>query len=305
MKLLYAYKNGNYNVKIYEDGTKIRMTEDDYFKAEFPENIDIKISDKCDMGCEFCHEGSTTNGLNAHFDWKFLNTLKRGTELAIGGGNVFENTSLEYFMKRCKDNNVIANLTLHQDHFLSENYHTNVKVLQSKGLLNGVGVSYNPSQVDLLINKFETDEDYKKLKKNCVIHVINGIHSFDEIMKLANKDFKILFLGYKQLRRGITFLTKHDLEIQQKQKEIYDNMEDIIKAFKVVSFDNLAIEQINMKRMFTDEQWEEFYMGDDGQFTMYIDLVKGQYALNSTSLDRFDIKENIIDMFSHVNSLRK
>ena len=68
MKLLYTYKNGNYNVKIYEDGTKIRMTEDDYFKAEFPENIDIKISDKCDMGCEFCHEGSTLNGNNSNFN---------------------------------------------------------------------------------------------------------------------------------------------------------------------------------------------------------------------------------------------
>jgi len=305
MKLLHTYTNGNYNVKIYEDGTKIRMTEDEYFKAEFPENIDIKISDKCDMGCEFCHEGSTLNGNNANFDWAFLNTLKKGTELAIGGGNVFENPHLEYFMKRCVESGIIANLTLHQNHFLSDDYHTSVKKLQSKRLLHGIGVSYNPSQVDLLIEKFETDENYKRLKNNCVIHVINGIHSFEDIMKLSNMNFKILFLGYKQLRRGITFLTKHDFEIQQKQQEIYDNMDTIIKSFKVVSFDNLAIEQINMKRMFTDEQWEQFYMGDDGQFTMYIDLVKGEYALNSTALNRFDMKDNITEMFQHVNSLRQ
>lgn len=35
--LLYYYQNGNYDVKIYSDGTKVRTTEDDEFIAQFPE----------------------------------------------------------------------------------------------------------------------------------------------------------------------------------------------------------------------------------------------------------------------------
>ena len=45
MKLLGKYNNGNYTVSLFDDGTKIRETEADFFDAEFPENIDCKITD--------------------------------------------------------------------------------------------------------------------------------------------------------------------------------------------------------------------------------------------------------------------
>lgn len=41
-------------------------------------------------------------------------------------------------------------------------------------------------------------------------------------------------------------------------------------------------------------------MGDDGQFTMYIDLVNNQFAKNSTSTIRYDLLDNIDDMFKIV-----
>ena len=53
MKILGIYKNGNYQVTILDDGTKIRRTEEDEFIPEFPENADVKITDKCCQGCPF------------------------------------------------------------------------------------------------------------------------------------------------------------------------------------------------------------------------------------------------------------
>lgn len=41
-------------------------------------------------------------------------------------------------------------------------------------------------------------------------------------------------------------------------------------------------------------------MGDDGQFTMYIDLVDKEFAKSSTSSEGFKIKDNIVDMFNMV-----
>ena len=78
---------------------------------------------------------------------------------------------------------------------------------------------------------------------------------------------------------------------------------NIIKGFKVVSFDNLAIDQLKLRRIFSNKDWNEFYMGDDGQFTMYIDLVEEKYALSSTSIERFEIMDDIVDMFNVVKSL--
>ena len=48
--LIGEYINGNYTVKIYEDGTKIRETKEDEFISSFPESIDLKITNRCNMG---------------------------------------------------------------------------------------------------------------------------------------------------------------------------------------------------------------------------------------------------------------
>ena len=45
-KILGKYRNGNYSVCIFDDGTKIRKTDDDEFCPDFAENIDLKITDK-------------------------------------------------------------------------------------------------------------------------------------------------------------------------------------------------------------------------------------------------------------------
>ena len=74
-------------------------------------------------------------------------------------------------------------------------------------------------------------------------------------------------------------------------------MQEVKKMFKVLSFDNLAIKQLDVKSLLTEEEWNKFYMGDDGTHTMYIDLVKNKYAQSSTSEERFDLLENINEMF--------
>ena len=76
--VLNTYKNGNYIVRIYEDGSKVRLTLDDDFNASFPESIDIKITNYCDNNCPMCHENSSINGKHAVFDYPFfLNPLKK------------------------------------------------------------------------------------------------------------------------------------------------------------------------------------------------------------------------------------
>ena len=44
MKVLGRYKNGNYDVTLLSEGTKIRETEDDEFIPDFAESMDIKLT---------------------------------------------------------------------------------------------------------------------------------------------------------------------------------------------------------------------------------------------------------------------
>lgn len=288
MKLLGGYKNGNYTIKIYDDGTKIRETNEDVFISSFPECIDLKITNKCDIGCLYCHEDS--NILGEHGDIlnaEFIDTLKPYTELALGGGNVLCHPDLLEFLHKLRSNDIISNITVNQEHFMKNQ--KLIKYLMNNDLIKGLGVS--------LINP--TDEFISSIKQcpNAVIHVINGIVSLEDLQKLYSNNLKLLILGYKEFRRGESYYCQ---SVEDKKKVTYENICDIIKGFKVVSFDNLAIKQLELKRVFSDIDWNEFYMGDDGQFTMYVDLVKKHFARNSTSTIRYDLMNDITDMFNIV-----
>lgn len=252
MNLLGVYKNGNFATKIFSDGTKIRETEDDEFIPEFAENMDIKISNYCDMGCKFCHEGSTKNGKHGDvLNQKFIETLHPYQEVALGGGDATSHPDLIPFLHKLKDRKVIVNMTVNQQHF--EQKQELIKKLVDEKLIYGLGVS--------LVNP--TDEFISLIQQypNAVIHVINGILKPSDVEMLSDKNLKMLILGYKQLRRGGEWYSEDHENIIIKQMWLKENLGGIIERFKVVSFDNLAIDQLEVKRLMSQEEWDEFYMG--------------------------------------------
>ena len=54
MNLIGKYKNGNYTVMLFEDGTKVRYNDLDNLTPSFAESMDVKLTDKCSVGCPFC-----------------------------------------------------------------------------------------------------------------------------------------------------------------------------------------------------------------------------------------------------------
>ena len=112
----------------------------------------------------------------------------------------------------------------------------------------------------------------------------------------------MLILGYKQLRRGEDWYDTDHENIVVRQMWLHENLEEMLNHFKVVSFDNLAIKQLDVKRLMSEEDWNEFYMGDDGNYTFYLDLVEGNFGKNSLATKRFSIMDNIDDMFQKILS---
>lgn len=293
MELLGAYRNGNYRTLIMDDGTKIRRTNDDEFVPDFAENMDIKITNCCDRNCLMCHEGSIPDGKHGDImNEKFIDTLHPYQEVAIGGGDITIHPDLIPFLQKLKERKVIANITVNQIHF--EQKQDLIKRLVNEKLIYGLGVS--------LVNPTEKFISLIKQYPNAVIHVINGILKPSDIEALGNNNLKMLILGYKQLRRGTDWYTEDHENIVVRQMWLKESICNIYDKFKVVSFDNLAIEQLNMRRFFTDKEWEEFYMGDDGNFTYYIDMVERKFAKSSTApMDkRYDLIDSTDEMFRRI-----
>lgn len=288
-----GYNNGNYKVMFnLSDGTKIRYLKDDNadFIPSFAENMDVKITDRCDGACEFCYEGCTTKGKHAELmNAKWVDTLHPYTELAING-NDLSHPQLIPFLTKLREKKITANMTVNQIHF--KKYKNYIDSMLDNKLIHGLGISLrNP------------DDEFINLVKqypNAVIHVINGICSPEQFEKLADNNLKILILGYKELQRGIDYLNANRTQIETYKQWTKDNLSSLIKRFNVISFDNLALEQLNVKYIMTRKHWEQFFMGADGQYTFYIDMVKGEFAKNSLAQERFPIMDNADNMFKFI-----
>lgn len=289
--LLNTYTNGNSTVSIYSDGTKVRSTEDDEFKPEFPENIDVKITNRCRWNCPFCHEASTPLGDHGDINHPIFDSLVPGTEMAIGGGNIFEHPDIDVFLSKLKERGIIANITINQHDMKIAQRATKVNQWMKANLVYGVGVSWDGTDISDIIKDIYNPE-------NLVIHTIAGVH---DLNKLTNKNkLKVLILGYKDLRRGVIY--KQNNNVTEKIKQLENNLSNLLKQFKVLSFDNLALKQLNVKNYVTAEVWDSYYMGDDGTHTMFIDLPNNQFASSSTSTIRYDLTSeiDIRDIFNTV-----
>ena len=330
-KILGMYKNGNHKVTIFDDGTKIKETFDekaDHFTYDFPENFDIHINNRCNAGCPYCHEGSTKDGevpslvdmilenkgrVIKHLDGDkytftgkltpLYNSLRAGTEMAIGGGNIFESdpAEFEFFLNINKNKNILSNITVNQVH-VKPNFEK-LKKWVDEGLVHGIGVS--------LVNS--KDKEFWKcidqLGNNVVIHTIAGILTEKDLPYLKNR--KMLILGYKHLRRGNEYFSE---AVQKNIDWLKENIGLVSKTVSLMSFDCLGIEQINPKAELniSDEEWNSLYQGSDTDVkdaegnitcsTMYIDLVGGAKCarMSTAALDKryaFDYNESIEDVF--------
>jgi len=285
--IITNYNNGGYNVSIHSDGTKIREQISDS-PPIYPESMDIKITNYCDLSkyCKWCHEGSNTKGKHADLDILLgvLEGLPKGVELAIGGGNPLSHPDLIYFLEEVKSRGLIANLTINKLHV---NKHKQlITNLVANDLVKGIGITHSEVQdISWLEN----------LTNNLVYHVIAGVHNHEDLLKMK----KVLVLGYKQVRKGKSYFS-HKVE-DNLQSWIW-NIRNYLGNDRIVSFDNLAIEQLKIKRFLTKEAWDSFYMGDDGMFTFYLDAVEQKYSLSSTSMERFTFDDNVVDMFQFVRN---
>ena len=294
---MYTYKNGNAVINIGGDGSRVIEFENDLV-LDYPLNIDIRVSTKCSFGakpngtpgfCNFCHESALQNGKEC--DYLFLRDklydipTGMAVELAIGANTLTDN--LFEFLWWAKCQGFICNVTINQGH-LKRDFDLIKRAIEI-GSIKGLGISYRSG-----LNWDVPQEllDYP----NTVFHVIAGINTIAEVESLATKGVKkVLILGEKDF--GFN-LGNVDLE-SRNHKEWFWWVHRLFSQFQVVSFDNLALEQLRIQRFFTSQNWAVF---NQGERSFYINAVDGYYAPSSRSNNKTDWnKKNISEYFKSIN----
>lgn len=314
MKKIANYKNGCVDVTIYDDGTKIREWDDEKYgiepELEFPESADIKVTNFCDAGCFMCHEKSSPSGKHGNLE-KLSNMIERsnlpeGIEFAIGGGNPLTTPGIEKFLEIEKTRNHIINVTMNYNH-ISPNgkYRQQTIDYLKRDLIKGLGVSV----MDCNLENFLNDKELQDISSNIVMHIIEGINSFynvkEKLFSCNWKHPKVLILGKKNFGR-YGMLSEDKKAIDDKQTNIWkENILDFLKEFNgVTSFDNLALERLDVLSKLPKEIVDTQWFGEEGTHTMYLDFVKEEYGRQSTSKDRKPIgdktfREIYKDVYQH------
>jgi hypothetical protein len=175
------------------------------------------------------------------------------------------------FCEWATNNGFIINLTVNQGHILK--YQLQLDELIENNYIKGLGISYRREL------NYNIPERFRRYE-NTVLHVIAGIDSFNDI--LNNTPFKkVLILGEKDFGFNKGNVNTNSLE----HKNWFWWVHKMFSKFDVVSFDNLALEQLNIKRFFSNESWEVF---NQGEHSMYISAVDGYFSPSSRNSEKTD-----------------
>ena len=232
--ILTKYQNGNLRVTILKDGTKIReYPQGELPYPEFPESIDLKVTNYCVNGCKYCHERSNPQGRAASVEeiLTAIDGLPRGVEVAIGGGDPLSHPYLSTILYEFYKRGFISNITIHQDQVGGLIYSSII----GPGTYYGVGVSVvDPDSMHYISG----------IMDNYVMHLIVGVNKVQDLITLHEKGFrKFLLLGYKTFGRGIDYRLNHNQEIDNNIRDWKISLSKLIhlSSDTVISFDNLSI----------------------------------------------------------------
>ena len=289
-KLLAQYENGNYTVRLFDDGTKIRMNNLDNLTPAYAESIDLEITSVCDGACNWCYMNCTPQGKHSDLTDPVLDTLHPDTELAING-NDLTHPQLEDFLIRMHKKHIVVNMTINQKH-LSKNIDKLID-WQNRHLLWGIGVSLTNSKDSTLI------DNMKKLK-NSILHVIDGLFTKEDMENLKNSNIKLLMLGYKHVGRGIPYYDENKDIIEANISYLKENLIKNSNWFNGIAFDNLSIEHLDIKNQVDPAMWDLHFMGNEGSYTFFCDLVNKKFAISSLETTQYDMLDSVDDMFHFV-----
>lgn len=295
MACLRRYRTGNCAVWLGRDGTKV-ISFDPPANPEHPLSIDIKITNRCDLGCPWCHESASADG--EHADRGFLLGLCRdlppGTELAVGGGNALVHPDIEALLRGWADMGLITNMTVHALHL--RRHREQIERYRRMEWLYGLGVSL---PVGTQWSNMPTLSD--AIDRNTVWHCIAGIHSPASARALLEMGQKVLILGYKAHGRGVTWRCA---EIEDSLVEWRSAVPSLFtERGGTLAFDTVAIHQLDVRSNIPQATWETHYMGADGEFTMYVDAVSREYAASSVG-ERYRCNTlPLREMFQHIREV--
>lgn len=273
-------------------GVKIRLSFKDnpepkkYTKSTLPELYDLKLTDWCQFGCQYCYQGSTKDGKHAEWDHihNYVNAMgDQGLlELAIGGGEPTSHPHFSDLLRLCRQNGIIANFTTRSMEWfrnkeavelVNDSVGRFAYSVDSASQMFKIATLLTESGVDL-------DGEYKghspiRLSFQYVMGVGSSIQFRDILAAAGILKCDLTLLGFKTTGRGGSYKKKDDsywLDMVRKHKETYYGARIGIDTTLAQQYEKELLEDENLKTLITTKE---------GTFSMYIDAVANKAGPSS------------------------
>lgn len=297
-----AYLNNNYWVVI-NSNRKLRIAFDDVEPfATMPELVDLKITDFCDIGCDFCYQDSTTQGTHAPLqDVKRIlsQTSPYGvvTEYAIGGGEPTQHPDFAEILHAIYTNINIANFTT-----------KNKKWFKDADLVNTVGktvtgIAYSIDNTkdlneffELHRHAFPMDSDYgtngrqesKKRAPVFYVHLIPELMGQDAFRDLL-ADIESINAKRVHLKPKINVTLLGFKPIGRSEGDEVSLIPEIIDILQLTKNTPIGIDtkfaQDYKEFLELKEVDSTLYTTEEGEFSLYVDAVKDTAYKSSYHLE--------------------
>ena len=261
---------------------------------EFPELIDLKITNKCDHGCKFCFMDSNMKGKHADFGFLRSVVMQCGdandgghrVEFSIGGGNIILYPHLDELFKHIHMKGHILNVTIRVEDCDKIIKNKKLKSIFEK-YVDGIGVSIESvNDAKILEDFYNTfnhkkhsgDRDYKYIVAHLIPEYIgvDESKSISEYFRKPNVYINSLFLGYKENGRGSS------------QKHIEFTKDDLDKLFD--GYNCVSVDTTFANRYFwwikDNFSFKNTITRVEGEYSMYIDGVTENAYKSSYQLDK-------------------
>lgn len=265
------------------EGTKIRFRFEDHgakvkpTKSSTPELVDLKITDFCPYGCQYCYQGSTDKGSHANH-YRLSNLAEelhqlKVFEVAIGGGEPTLHPEFISILETFKNHGMIANFTTKNIQWLR-------RPKDARRIIDACGTfGYSVTDADQ-IHELKTLLTYNGFDIKPNIHVVLGVvdgYELARILKTTNECvFSTTLLSFKQIGRAEDFQPKGFgdwIKVVKRASETRTYGADI-------GIDTpLAAEyEEGLRNQNVDER---LYETKEGAFSCYIDMVKEEIGPSS------------------------
>jgi hypothetical protein len=259
-------------------GAKIRFSFHDnppeLLRSSAPELIDMKITDYCEVGCKYCYQDSTKQGVHAPLKKikEYIDAAANSGvfEIALGGGEPTTHPNFVEILKYAHDKGITPNFT--------------TKVLPSKwsGELLNATRKYVGAFAVSISNSWDVEElaaaallTETKAIAQCVVGVPSDWQMKSIIEQCQEEQIALTLLGYKEVGRGKSF---------SKRKQAITP--ELLESAWKLSVDTAFVEQYSDV---LDEVGIETVLRvpGEGRFSMYVDVVAEKAGISSYHADSF------------------